>query len=106
LAVIPAETHFMFQNGCSLRGTDAFKTKSGTDKATGHVRSITSKQFRPDLVRSLHYCSTEKRFFIDVDSSHINEAKHFNQSWSFPSHPASLKVQILNGITVCVKQRS
>jgi len=41
-AVIPAETHFLFQNGCSLTCTAASKKKSDTDKAGGHVRSTRS----------------------------------------------------------------
>jgi len=56
-AVIPAETHFMFQNGYSLTDTAASKKKSDTDKA-GHARSITSNS---DQVSSDHFTTVVHR---------------------------------------------
>jgi hypothetical protein len=57
-AVIPAETHFIFQNGCSLTGTAASKKKSDTDKAGGHVRGITSSS---DQIASDHFTTVLHR---------------------------------------------
>jgi hypothetical protein len=65
-AVIRAETHFIFQNGCSLMGTAASKKKSDTNKVGGRARSITSSN---DQISSDHFTTVlKKRLFIDIDA--------------------------------------
>ena len=53
-AIKPTETHFTFQNGCSLTGTAASKKKSDTDKAAGHVRSVVSVGMELDFHQTLY----------------------------------------------------